>query len=129
MNNNLKIVSIGPYSPFRGGISDFNHHLVTQLKNSHDVTILNFKKLYPKIFFPGKSQYKNNASNNNSSLRILNPLNILSWRKAIKKINELNTDIAIFSYWILSCSMIDSNFWLSNPLLISISLNIPFNVR
>ena len=64
MNNNLKIVSIGPYSPFRGGISDFNHHLVTQLKNSHDVTILNFKKLYPKIFFPGKSQYKNNVSNN-----------------------------------------------------------------
>ena len=99
MNNNLKIVSIGPYSPFRGGISDFNHHLVTQLKNSHDVTILNFKKLYPKIFFPGKSQYKNNASNNNSSLRILNPLNIFSWRKAIKKINELNTDIVIFSYW------------------------------
>ena len=99
MNNNLKIVSIGPYSPFRGGISDFNHHLVTQLKNSHDVTILNFKKLYPKIFFPGKSQYKNNVSNNNSSLRILNPLNIFSWRKAIKKINELNTDIVIFSYW------------------------------
>ena len=99
MNNNLKIVSIGPYSPFRGGISDFNHHLVTQLKNSHDVTILNFKKLYPKIFFPGKSQYKNNVSNNNSSIRILNPLNIFSWRKAIKKINELNTDIIIFSYW------------------------------
>ena len=99
MNNNLKIVSIGPYSPFRGGIADFNHHLVTQLKNSHDVTILNFKKLYPKIFFPGKSQYKNNVSNNNSSLRILNPLNIFSWRKAIKKINELNTDIIIFSYW------------------------------
>ena len=62
MNKNLKIVSIGPYSPFRGGISDFNHHLVTQLKNSHDVTILNFKKLYPKIFFPGKSQYENNIS-------------------------------------------------------------------
>mgnify|MGYP007000270005 CR=1 len=43
-------------------------------------------------------QYKNNVSNN-SSLRILNPLNVFSWRKAIKKINELNTDIVIFSYW------------------------------
>ncbi len=99
MNNNLKIVSIGPYSPFRGGISDFNQHLVNQLKNSHDVTILNFKKLYPKIFFPGKSQYKNIISNSNPSLRILNPLNIFSWKKAIKKINQLNTDIVIFSYW------------------------------
>lgn len=58
MNNNLKIVSIGPYSPFRGGISDFNHHLVTQLKNSHDVTILNFKKLYPKIFFQASHNIK-----------------------------------------------------------------------
>jgi|TARA_B100001093_G_scaffold520501_1_gene617012 glycosyltransferase involved in cell wall biosynthesis len=99
LNNNLKIVSIGPYSPFRGGISDFNHHLVTQLKNSHDVTILNFKKLYPRIFFPGKSQYKNSISKSNSSLRILNPLNIFSWKKSIKKINELDTDIVIFSYW------------------------------
>lgn len=98
MNNNLKIVSIGPYSPFRGGISDFNKSLVNQLNHNNNVTILNFQKLYPNIFFPGKSQY-NTDLEEASSLRILNPLNFCSWKKAIKKINQSNTDIAIFSYW------------------------------
>ena len=99
MNNNLKIVSIGPYLPFRGGISDFHKYLVNQISLNHNVTILNFKKLYPKILFPGKSQYKDNNPESNLSLRILNPLNFLSWKRAIKKINQLHSDIVIFSYW------------------------------
>tara|TARA_B100000886_G_scaffold50653_1_gene31151 strand:+ start:185 stop:1300 length:1116 start_codon:yes stop_codon:yes gene_type:complete len=99
LNNNLKIVSIGPYIPFRGGISDFHKYLANQISLKHNVTILNFKKLYPKILFPGKSQYKDINLERNSSLRILNPLNFLSWKRAIKKINQLNSDIVIFSYW------------------------------
>ena len=99
MNNNLKIVSVGPYIPFRGGISDFHKYLVKQLSLNHNLTILNFKKLYPKILFPGKSQYKNENLERNSSSRILNPLNFLSWKHAIKKINQLKSDIVIFSYW------------------------------
>ena len=99
MNNNLKIVSIGPYLPFRGGISDFHKYLVNQISLNHNVTVLNFKKLYPKILFPGKSQYKDNNPESNLSLRILNPLNFLSWKRAIKKINQLHSDIVIFSYW------------------------------
>ena len=54
MNNNLKIVSIGPYSPFRGGISDFNHHLVTQLKNKKQ-SIKPFKKGTTICFKPDKT--------------------------------------------------------------------------
>ena len=99
MNNNLKIVSIGPYSPYRGGISDFNHDLVNQLKKTHNVSILNFEKLYPSIFFPGKSQFKDTSSDSGESFRILNPLNIFSWKKAVKKINQMKSDIVIFSYW------------------------------
>ena len=99
MNNNLKIVSIGPYSPYRGGISDFNHDLINQLKKTHNVSILNFEKLYPSIFFPGKSQYKNRSSDSDKSFRILNPLNIFSWKKAVRKINQMKSDIVIFSYW------------------------------
>ena len=77
MNKPLKIVSIGPYLPFRGGISDFNKDLIKQLKISNDVEIVNFKKLYPNFLFPGKSQIINDDLNNSyDSRRILNPLNI-----------------------------------------------------
>jgi len=98
LNNNLKIVSIGPYPPLRGGISDFNKSLIDQLSQKNDITILNFQKLYPRIFFPGKSQYSTDLKED-SSLKILNPLSFLSWKKAIRKINQSNTDIVIFSYW------------------------------
>ncbi len=100
MNKPLKIVSIGPYLPFRGGISDFNKDLIKQLKISNDVEIVNFNKLYPNFLFPGKSQIINDDLNNSyDSRRILNPLNIFSWTNAINFINKFNADIIIISYW------------------------------
>ena len=100
MNKQLKIASIGPYLPFRGGISDFHNDLVEQLKISHNVEIINFRKLYPNFLFPGKSQTINkNLNSKKKSVRILNPINIITWHKAIRFINKYNADIIIFSYW------------------------------
>ena len=49
---------IGPFFPYRGGISETNHLLYDSLKKLGKKTKkLSFKKLYPKILFPGKSQY------------------------------------------------------------------------
>ena len=79
MNKPLKIASIGPYLPFRGGISDFHNDIIKQLKISNDVEVINFKKLYPNFLFPGKSQTIDKKLNSNhKSRRILNPLNIFS---------------------------------------------------
>tara|TARA_X000001036_G_C20610000_1_gene778601 strand:+ start:22 stop:1143 length:1122 start_codon:yes stop_codon:yes gene_type:complete len=100
LNKPLKIASIGPYLPFRGGISDFHQDLIKQLKISNDVEIINFKKLYPNFLFPGKSQTaKKNLHSNHDSRRILNPLNIFSWTSAVQFINKFNADIIIISYW------------------------------
>lgn len=100
MNKPLKIASIGPYLPFRGGISDFHNDLIKQLKISNDVEVINFKKLYPNFLFPGKSQtIDKNPNSNHKSRRILNPLNIFSWISAVQFINKSNADIVIISYW------------------------------
>ena len=49
---------IGPFYPYRGGISETNHLLYHSLKKQGIKTKkLSFEKLYPKILFPGKSQY------------------------------------------------------------------------
>ena len=49
----MNIVLIGPYYPYRGGISDTNQELCQSLmKSGHNVEVINFKLLYPKILFP-----------------------------------------------------------------------------
>ncbi|MDG2188956.1 MAG: glycosyltransferase [Candidatus Marinimicrobia bacterium] len=99
MSSRLKIVTIGPFPPLRGGISDFHEALVNQISKKSDVKVLNFKSLYPKIFFPGKSEYSNNKSSFKNVNTILNPLNVLSWIKGKSLIKENNTDKVIISYW------------------------------
>ena len=95
MSSRLKIVTIGPFPPLRGGISDFHEALVNQISKKSDIKVLNFKSLYPKIFFPGKSEYGNNKSSFKNVNTILNPLNILSWIKGKSIIKKNNTEISI----------------------------------
>jgi len=99
LSSRLKIVTVGPFPPLRGGIADFHESLVNQISLKSDVTVLNFKSLYPKILFPGKSEYGNNKSSFKNVNTILNPLNVLSWIKAKSLIKKNNTDKLIISYW------------------------------
>ena len=52
-----KIIIVGPASPLRGGISDFNEALAKSLvEKGFLVEIISFSLQYPKFLFPGKSQ-------------------------------------------------------------------------
>ena len=51
----ISLISVAP--PYRGGISEQTHLLYKELKKHHSVNIINFKRQYPEILFPGKSQY------------------------------------------------------------------------
>lgn len=97
----MNIVLIGPYYPYRGGISDTNQELCETLKeNGHHVDIITFKLLYPSIFFPGKTQYyKNKSKQSIKAQRILNSINPFNWINISKKINKLKPDLVISTYW------------------------------
>ena len=97
----MKIVLLGPYPPYRGGISDTNQELCKNLiELGHDVEIFNFKLQYPSIFFPGKSQYSKTLNNNVlKSFKIINSINPYNWINVAKAINKLKPDILINSYW------------------------------
>ena len=99
MSSRLKIVTIGPFPPLRGGISDFHESLVAQLNKKNDVTVLSFKSLYPKILFPGKSQYNQDKSVFDDIHTMLNPLSFLSWFKGRSLIKKKDPDRLIISYW------------------------------
>ena len=93
----MKIALIGPFPPYRGGISMFNHSLSEELSIDHDLFKISFSRQYPKFLFPGKSEI--DEINDNTSERIIDSLNPLSWRKVANRLTELNPDIAIFQFW------------------------------
>ena len=54
----MKIISIGPAYPYRGGLASFNDRLAQQFTaEGHDIEIFTFSLQYPKFLFPGKTQY------------------------------------------------------------------------
>ncbi|MEE8341213.1 MAG: glycosyltransferase [Candidatus Neomarinimicrobiota bacterium] len=95
----MRITLIGPFTPFRGGISDFNTALFKELDNSHTVQIINFSTQYPNFLFPGKTQYKNNDINPVESEQILSSINPLAWSRTSNKIVEFQPELVVFHYW------------------------------
>lgn len=93
----MKIVMIGPFPPFRGGISMFNHSLSVELNKKHTVHRVSFSMLYPKALFPGKSQYFDFKGQ--GSKEIINSINPISWIKTAQYISRIKPDLIIFQYW------------------------------
>mgnify|MGYP000860374930 FL=1 len=93
----MKIALIGPFPPYRGGISMFNFSLAKELKKHHDIYKISFSLQYPKYFFPGKSQ--KSSFQDNDIIEIINSINPFSWRKTANYINKISPDVIIFQYW------------------------------
>lgn len=95
----MRITLIGPFTPFRGGISDFNTALFNELSISHDIQRINYSTQYPKFLFPGKTQYKDNVDESPKSERILSSINPYTWSKTVEKIIEFQPDLVVIHYW------------------------------
>ena len=75
---NISILSVGP--PYRGGISEQTYYLYEKLSVENNVQLINFKRQYPSILFPGKNQYADNPTfriDNNH--RLVDSVNFFSW--------------------------------------------------
>lgn len=101
MNEKKKIIIVGPAYPYRGGNSLYVSFLYDLLKDKYDVTIVNYKLLYPSVLFPGTTQ--NDTSNHVikevKSYRLINSVNPFSWFTAAGFIKKLNADLVIFDWW------------------------------
>ena len=93
----MKISFLSVFPPYRGGISKHSSLIYSHLFKYHDIQSLNFKKLYPSIFFPGKSQY--DSTLDPIGERILSSTNFFSWNKTSKEIISYSPDIFIFKFW------------------------------
>ncbi len=96
----MRICLVGPAWPYRGGISHYNTCLAKELLKRHDVDVVNFSRLYPDAFFPGKTQYDESGSAHMvPSSRIIDSINPFTWIRAGLRIARSRPDLTIVQWW------------------------------
>lgn len=97
----MKIAILSPFYPYRGGISQFSTSVYDVLSRDNSVRAYNFKRQYPSLLFPGKTQYidQNDIARQTDSDRILDTANPLSYRRTAQKIREFAPDLFVTRYW------------------------------
>lgn len=105
----MKIVILGTAYPLRGGIAHYNALLYRELSKRHSVTIITFKRQYPSLFFPGKTQEEAGSEHPQAgtpvgwqvpSEPLVDSINPLNWIAVGKEIRRRKPDLLIMKYWL-----------------------------
>ena len=96
----MKITILSTAYPLRGGISHFIGLLFNELKKENYVNIITFKRQYPSILFPGKSQIESgNTVEKIPTSVLVDSINPLNWIRIGLKIKNESPDLLIYKYW------------------------------
>lgn len=97
----MKIALLSSFYPLRGGISQFNASMLNELGKKHDVRAFNFKRQYPGILFPGKTQYvtPDDEAVPVESVSLLDTANPFTYGKTARAIREWKPDLLVMKYW------------------------------
>lgn len=105
----MRFALIGPSAPLRGGIAQYHDHLAEALAaNGHDVRRLSFRRMYPRILFPGRTQYEPPGGSAPGSPAeggvglpspeaILDSVGPRSWLSVVAR--AASADVAVVEWW------------------------------
>jgi glycosyltransferase involved in cell wall biosynthesis len=100
----MRLALIGPSAPLRGGIAQYHDRLAAALAaNGHAVQRLSFRRMYPRLFFPGRTQYEPAAPAAEAELllpaaeSVLDSLGPRSWAAVARR--AASADAAIVEWW------------------------------
>ncbi|HTY11878.1 MAG TPA: glycosyltransferase [Bacteroidota bacterium] len=97
----MNIIILGTAYPLRGGIAHYIALLYTHLRKRHHVEVVSFKRQYPKILFPGKSQEEEGDPGLPvTSEQLMDSVNPLNWIRVGLALRRRNPDLVIFKYWL-----------------------------
>jgi glycosyltransferase involved in cell wall biosynthesis len=101
MKTGQKIVLIGSAHPLRGGLATFNERLIREYRDlGNDASIYTFSLQYPKVFFPGKTQYSSEPAPKDLPIGVkVNSVNPLNWIKAGLDLKKQKPDLVLVKYW------------------------------
>lgn len=97
----MRIVLIGTAFPLRGGIAHYIALLYKYLqKRGHTVNVLSFKRQYPGLFFPGRTQKDEGKELIPlHTTPLLDSINPLTWIQAFFWVKKVRPQVLIFKYW------------------------------
>ena len=98
----MKITLLGPAYPYRGGPATFNDRLALQFSaEGQSVDIVTFSLQYPRLLFPGKTQYTNGSAPPGIKIeRRLNSIYPINWIITGRRIKRAKPDILLIRYWL-----------------------------
>lgn len=96
----MKITILSTAYPLRGGIAHFNGLLYEELAKEHDVNVITFKRQYPGVLFPGKTQKEEGDTVEPIPTEvIIDSVNPFNWISIGNKIKNDAPDLLIYKYW------------------------------
>ena len=98
-----RIAIVGPAYPLRGGNALFVAHLLDALRQDHDVYVISYSRLYPKLLFPGKTQINTSRDpvKTTPSRQLVDSINPISWFRTAAWIcaPRRRPDLVVFTWW------------------------------
>jgi D-inositol-3-phosphate glycosyltransferase len=96
----MKIIILSTAYPLRGGIAHFIGLLYKELAKTNEVKVITFKRQYPSILFPGKSQVESGDTVEQIPTEVLvDSINPFNWLAVGLKIKEEKPDLLIYKFW------------------------------
>ncbi len=97
----MRVASVGPAYPYRGGIAYFNARLYLALRErGHQVLAVNFTRQYPNVLFPGTTQKeKSRLAPQIPSEQLLDSIGPLSWWRTARRLTRWQPDAVVFHHW------------------------------
>lgn len=97
----MKIKFIGPAYPYRGGLATIIETLArTFAGRGNEVSIDTFSLQYPRLLFPGKSQFRTGPAPDDLTIeRTVSTVNPLSWWRVGRKLRRQMPDLVVLKYW------------------------------
>lgn len=97
----MRITIVGPAYPLRGGIAHHTYWLQRELTaRGHAVQVVSFRKLYPRLLFPGTTEIDTSRLKLDSdALPLLAPLNPIAWLRALRAIKAFAPEVVVFQWW------------------------------
>lgn len=100
----MHIIIISTAYPLRGGIAHYNALLASHLSKRHTVETITFKRQYPKLLFPGKTQEESGDVSQHDGIapapQLMDSINPFNWFHVAGEIRKRKPDLLIFKYWL-----------------------------
>ena len=97
----MKITFLGPAYPYRGGLATIIERLARVFQaRGNEVDIKTFSLQYPRLLFPGKSQFRTGEAPEGLAIsREVSTINPLTWWRVGRKLRREAPEVVVLKYW------------------------------